>query len=202
MCTLYNVTTNAEAMRQLYKVTSPSLPNLPIFGDIYPNREGPVVRHDAEGRREIATMLWGFPPPDHSAKPVVNVRNLASPFWRAWLNKPEHRCLVPVERFSEWTSTPDPATGRKRKVWFAVDGEDEVPFAFAGIWRPGFKPDEPPRYAFLTTMANSFVAKVHPKAMPVILAREDYDQWMRGSYADATALARAFPSERMTLVDA
>lgn len=182
-------------------MTSPRRPNRPAFGDIYPNREGPVVRSNAEGQREIATMLWGFPPPDGSRQWVVNVRNLASPFWRTWLARPAQRCLVPVERFAEWTSTPDPVTRRKRQVWFAMKDEGETPFAFAGLWRPPLTPEEPPRYAFLTTMANSFVAAVHPKAMPVILAREHYDQWMEGSTTDATALARACPDRWLTIVE-
>jgi len=200
MCTLYNVTTNHEAMRRLFKVDGPRLTNLPPFGDIYPNREGPVVRSDSEGKREVAALTWGFPPPGGSGQPVVNLRNLASPFWRGWLGKPAQRCLVPVERFAEWTSAPDPKTGRKRKAWFALKHGD--PFAFAGVWRPGPSPDEPGRYAFLTCMANGFVASIHPKSMPVILAPTDYDRWMSGSYDEILPLARTYPSDEMTLVDA
>ncbi len=199
MCTHYRVTSDPEKLRQRFGVTATRRANLPPFDDIFPNREGPVVRADAEGRREIATLLWGFPPPDGNGQPVVNVRNLASPFWRTWLSKPAQRCLVPVDRFSEWASTPDPATGRKKKVWFALkDGE---PFAFAGIWRPGLRADEPARYAFLTTMANAFVARVHPKAMPVILAPADYDRWLTAPTPEITPLARAYPDAEMTLVE-
>jgi len=47
-------------------------------------------------------MRWGFPaPPKVGNHPVTNVRNVSSPFWRAWL-KPQYRCLVPLTSFSEY----------------------------------------------------------------------------------------------------
>src|SRR3546814_2366438 len=46
-------------------------------------------------------------------KRVTNVRNLASPFWRSMLSKPEQRCLVPFTRFAE----PKPNAGRE-EIWF------------------------------------------------------------------------------------
>lgn len=200
MCNLYTLTTNAEGIRRAFAVTSPDTPNLPPLLEIYPNQAAPVIRDRTDGVREFATMVWGFPPPDGSARPVTNVRNLSSPFWKGWLSKPAHRCLVPVDSFAEWSAEPDPVTKRKRKVWFTLSDEADRPFAFAGIWRPSFVEGEAPRMAFLTTMANRLVASVHPKAMPVILARANYDQWLSGSYAEATALARAYPAEAMTLI--
>jgi putative SOS response-associated peptidase YedK len=201
MCTLYNHTTNVEAMRRLFGITTTSLPNLPLFGDIYPGREGPIVRAagGAVGTRELATLVWGFPPPPQGRAPVVNVRNLASPFWRSALANPARRCLVPLDRFSEWTAEPDPATGKKRKVWFALT--EDAPFAFAGLWRPGDGPDHPGYYAFLTTEPNSLVGAIHPKAMPVILAPDSYAAWLEAPFAEAAALARPYPADAMRIVE-
>jgi putative SOS response-associated peptidase YedK len=43
---------------------------------------------------------WGIPPPPKfGAPPVTNICNTASPHWRGWL-KPESRCLVPANSFS------------------------------------------------------------------------------------------------------
>ncbi len=50
---------------------------------------------------------------------MTNVRNTTSPHWRAWL-KPENRCLVPANSFSEYAPEPNPATGKKDVVWFAL----------------------------------------------------------------------------------
>ncbi len=195
MCNLYRVTTNVEAMRRLFKVTG-AAPNLPLFPDIYPDKEAPIIRADDAGERRIDVARWGVPPPGGVSRPVTNVRNLASPFWRASLAGAARRCLVPVTAFCEWTAEPDPATGRKRKVWFArPDGEA---FAFAGVTRPN-APGEPARYAFLTCEPNALVGAVHPKAMPVILEGDAVDAWLAG--APAEPLARQSPEDYLAIVE-
>lgn len=198
MCVRYNITISSKATLSFLRVDSVTLTNRPVSGNVYPSGEGPILRSDAEGRREAAALIWGFPPPRGAGQPVLHVGNLKSPFWRGWLGKPAQRCLVPVDRFAG--ETVDPKTRRRKTVWFALKHGE--PFAFAGVWRPGLSADAPSRYAFLTCMANSFVAAVHPKAMPVILAPADYDRWLTGSYDEIVPLARAYPSEEMTLVDA
>ena len=92
---------------------------------------------------------------------------------------------MPVTAFAEWTVEPDPATGRKRKVWFArADGE---PFVFAGVVRPT-APGELDRFAFLTCEPNALIGAVHPKAMPVILASDGAaDAWLAGAPAEPLA---------------
>lgn len=193
MCNLYRMTSNVEAMRRLFAVDAGLPANLPAQPEIYPGYDAAVVRGVAV--REIATMKWGFPPPAAGTQPVTNVRNLASPFWRTALSRPERRCLVPVTAFCEWSATPDPVTRRKRKVWFDVPGVEV--FAFAGVWRPTPAGD---RFAFLTTMANALVATVHPKAMPVILAPDEYATWLTGDFTAACALADAWPDGAMRIV--
>jgi putative SOS response-associated peptidase YedK len=195
MCNLYRHTSNVEAMVELTRALN--RPNMPLFGDIYPNREAPIVRPTAEGR-ELTTLTWGVPLPMQGGKkpkPVTNVRNLSSPFWKSMLANPERRCLVPVSQFSEWTQEPDPATGKKRLVWFGVN--DAELFCFAGIWRPT---EEGERFAFLTTEPNALVGAIHPKAMPAILAPGDYDAWLSADYAGACALAKPYPAEAMHIV--
>ena len=98
--------------------------------ELFPKREGLVVRQSDNGERRLEKMVWGFPPPVAARAPVTNVRNLQSPFWRSALNNPLRRCLVPVTEFCEWEGEP----GSKRERWFSVAGERL--FAFAGVWRP------------------------------------------------------------------
>ena len=187
MCNLYRMTSSVEAMRRLFAVTG-TAPNLPSYPEIYPDREGPIIRAGEDGVRRIEVARWGVPPPAGVARPITNVRNLASPFWRAALGTPANRCLVPVSAFVEWTVEPDPLTGKKRKVWFEV--VDAELFAFAGITRRG-GPGEPDRYAFLTCAPNTVVGAVHPKAMPVILHGHAIDAWLNGDAADALAVPLA-----------
>jgi putative SOS response-associated peptidase YedK len=96
------------------------------------------------------------------------------------------RSLVPANSFAEYAPEPNPETGKKDVVWFALN-EDRPLFAFAGIWTEfkgdrGTKPIPGPHlvYGFLTTAPNAVVGPIHPKAMPVILTTdEERDVWMR-----------------------
>lgn len=160
--------------------------------DIYPDGLAPIIRR-RDGAIDLTEMRWGFPPPPNvGGRPVTNVRNLTSSYWRAWL-KPEWRCLVPFTSFSEWTPTAP-----KREVWFSLANDE--PACFAGIWRPwtgtrGTKAapvsGEHLLYSFLTCDANSIVKPIHPKAMPVILPdKESQRAWLEAPVDQALAMAR------------
>ncbi len=49
--------------------------------DIYPDREGLIVRLENKVP-VVEAMRWGFPPPPKGNRPVTNVRNTKSGFWR------------------------------------------------------------------------------------------------------------------------
>uniref|UniRef100_UPI0025D123DD SOS response-associated peptidase n=1 Tax=Novosphingobium sp. TaxID=1874826 RepID=UPI0025D123DD len=168
--------------------------NLGAMDEIYPEAMAPVILSAAHGQpRRLETMRWGWPPFGEIKRPITNVRNLASPMWRSALADPARRCLVPATAFSEWSAKPDPATGRKRKHWFAL--ADDSPFAFAGLWRPTV---EGPRFAFLTAAPNAMVGAIHPKAMPVLLTPGALaDAWLSGDGAVAAAMQQPFPDAEM-----
>lgn len=181
MCNLYRMTSNAQAIAQLFGADAGGC-NLPALEEIYPDSEAPVVIRAATSQGRLHMMRWGWPPFGEIRRPITNVRNLASPLWRSALADPARRCLVPVTAFSEWSAAPDPQTGRKRKHWFDLP-EDPL-FAFAGLWRQA---EDGPRFAFLTCAPNDTVGRVHPKAMPVIL--RPGAMCMRWLTADAAAAA-------------
>ena len=94
-------------------------------------------------------------------------------------------------------TAPDPATGRKRKHWFAL--RDAQLFAFAGLWRPTA---DGLCYAFLTCAPNEVVGRVHPKAMPVLLTRPDEAQtWLAGDATAAAALQRPLADAAMEEIE-
>ena len=75
-----------------------------------------MVRN-AGAERELTMMRWGMPPlPKFGGPPVTNIRNTSSPHWRGW-RKPENRCLVPANSFSEYAPEPNPVTKKKDVVW-------------------------------------------------------------------------------------
>lgn len=198
MCNLYRMTSNAEAIARLFAADTQGL-NLQAYPAIYPDRDAPVVAQDAHGARRVEIMRWGFPPPPGVARPVTNVRNLASPFWRGALANPARRCLVPVTAFSEWSAAPDPLTGKKRLHWFGLRDAAPSAFAFAGLWQP--QREGAARMAFLTCAPNALVGAVHPKAMPVILPADDYADWLEAPLDIAVALAQPFDDAAMVRLD-
>ena len=200
MCNLYTMTASVDELRKMFGSFDGDRDNLPPFGEIYPGRAAPVLRQIEGGGLKLETMNWGFPGPAAAkGRPVTNVRNLDSPFWRSALGNRERRCIVPVSSFCEWTADPDPITKRKTKVWFGLRETDDPLFAFAGIWRPG---EGGPFMAFLTCDANALVGAVHPKAMPVMMRAGDAMHWLTHEREQACALAVPFPDTDMRRIDA
>ena len=140
--------------------------------------DGPVLAM-VDGALTFSYRRWGFPSWKDGGKPITNIRNLDSSWWRGangeYISQPEYRCLVPFDRFAEWDAA------NKRNAWFTVDTAFPC---FAGFWRPWNgerlksvegkkrrerKVDDWELFAFMTTEPNETVAAVHPKAMPAII---------------------------------
>jgi putative SOS response-associated peptidase YedK len=193
MCNLYSLSKDQKTLRRFFNVGRDETGNIPPLPGILPHSMAPVVRQDGD-ERVMLMMRWGFPPPlnySRPATPVINVRNLKTSYWRSWVKR-GHRCLVPATAFCEW------ADGRPKVAhWFALDDSRPL-FAFAGIWRLWV--GEHRVFAFLTTEANTVVAPVHSKAMPVILtAPEQFDRWLCGD-DDALSLQAPLPDGALQIV--
>ena len=195
MCNLYSMTATVDEMKKLFGPFDGDRRNLPPFDEIYPGKKAPVLRRKEGGGLVLEMTTWGFPGPAAAkGRPVTNVRNLGSPFWRSALDRPDRRCIVPVSRFCEWTGE----VGNKRKVWFGLTEGHEPLFAFAGLWRPG---EGGPFMAFLTCEANKVVGAIHPKAMPVMLRPAQATEWLDGTTQNACALAIPFDDADMRIMD-
>lgn len=180
--------------RQAFWDNRPSPDQLPE--EVYPGTPGMVVV-EAEGARVMRSMTWGFPlrlkgmKPDAKPKPVNNIADLSKPMWVGLARKPQSRCIIPVTAFAE----AEGAKGAMTRTWFSL--EDEPIFGWGGLWRVS---DEwGPVYSGAMTDANEAVAPVHDR-MPVVLQRDEYDQWMRGSFDEILALQkRVFPPNEIVI---
>ncbi|MBA3880117.1 MAG: DUF159 family protein [Sphingobium sp.] len=190
MCNRYRLTVDQAELADRYGARILEHGHLPE-GDVFPKREAWVIR-ELNGL-VIDRMAWGFPlvRAGRATKPVTNVRNLTSGFWRSALATPARRCLVPFTEFSEYGQQ----RGLDRKLrlhWFRVPSRRIA--SLAGIWRPT---NDGAVFAFLTCEPNSLVAPIHPKAMPVVLHQEEEALWLGGSLDDVLTLAAPFPAQLM-----
>jgi len=200
MCNLYSYTKSPDETRRLLGVMIDRTGNQPPMPAVFPDQMAPVVRAGHQGMREMLAMRWGLPGPASAGpRPVTNIRNTDSAWWRPWL-EPRWRCLVPANAFCEWTDARP-----KVPHWFAL-GADRPLFAFAGLWRPwsgerGKEQGEHLLFGFLTTEPNETVRPVHGKAMPVMLTTaEEWDAWLRAPVHEALALQRPLAAARLHIV--
>lgn len=196
MCNLYTTKSSAAEVASVFRARDLT-GNMPWQTDVYPDREAPIIRTTEDGP-VIARARWGMPSPErfHSKSGrdagVTNIRNTPSPHWTRWLKR-GHRCLVPVEQFSE-------PGADKKPVWFAPS--DGAPMMFAGIHVQGWKSLRKVKdgetvddlFGFLTCAPNAEVAEIHPKAMPVILrTAEEWQAWLTLPWAEAKLMQRPLP---------
>ena len=194
MCNLYSMRKSADEVASHFRVAKATSSNAPE--EIYPGTPGLVVREE-DGAPVMQSMTWGFPlrlkgmKPDAKPKPVNNIADLNKPMWGGLARKPQWRCLIPLTAFAE----AEGPKGKMTRTWFSV--RDEPIFAWAGLWRVS---DEwGPVYSGVMTDANEAVAPVHDR-MPVLLRRDEYEQWLHGSFDDAVAFQkRVFPADLIAM---
>lgn len=126
---------------------------------------------------EGAWLSWGLVPgwakdPGLAAQ-AINARAetvATKPAFRSAFKK--RRCLILADGFYEWE------TVGKQKIPYHIRRRDGDWFAFAGLWER-WKGVTPPLESctILTTEARGVIAGLHQR-MPVILAPEDYADWL------------------------
>lgn len=104
------------------------------------------------------------------------------------------RCLIPADGFFEWKRT-----GREKRPFY-FRANDDVPFAFAGMWDTwSNRGDVVTSCAIITTAANELVGELHDR-MPAILLHEFHDAWLdpRTDPAMLEKLLTPFPASKMS----
>lgn len=190
MCNLYTARKSAAEVAALFRATVLTQFNTPE--ETYPGYPGMVIR-EADGKRVLQSMVWGFPlrlkgmKPESKPKPVNNVADLTKSMWVGLARKPQWRCLIPVTAFAE----AEGEKGSKTRTWFSV--KDRPLFAWAGLWRESAEWGAV--YSGVMSDCNEAIRPVHDR-MPTLLMPDEYDKWLRGSFEDLLAFQnRCFPAD-------
>jgi putative SOS response-associated peptidase YedK len=202
MCGRYAIVEIAELSKRFHLQTDPSdiLQDLTTY-NAAPSQVLPVIVEDAEGERVALPMQWGLVPrwqrsDGKRGVAPINARAetlLEKPMFRG-LTKSK-RCIVPASGFYEWRKVD----GRKQPYY--LTSEDGDPWGFAGLYDLTHDEDNDAAGSFtiITTSANSAVAPVHER-MPVILRREDEEEWVSREVTDPVEveqLLRPYPEDML-----
>lgn len=187
MCGRFTLTASPDQLASLFEL--PQEPVVVPRYNIAPTQPVAVVRMSPQNAsREWALTYWGLVPswskdPSMGAR-MINARSetvTEKPAFRAAFKR--RRCLVPANGFYEWQKLG------KGKQPFYITTPDGAPFAIAGLWEywEGAEGSALESCTLLTTSANTLMAPLHDR-MPVIVAPEDYAQWL-GTGRDETPQA-------------
>jgi len=199
MCGRFTLVSSADELAEFFKGFVFPTDLLPRY-NIAPTQSVPVALND--GTAEAKDLRWGLVP--YWAKDVkigsrmINARSetlVDKPSFRESYRK--RRCLVFADSFYEWKRLSE-----KEKQPMRVQMKSEAPFAMAGLWDTWKTPegDRLSTFTVITTAPNGLMAPIHNR-MPVILAEDSYDTWLRSDddVPDAAlqALLAPYPEEEM-----
>ncbi len=149
---------------------------------------------EVENQRQLSAFVWGLIPSRSSeSKGFINARSETLELKPSFSESFERRrCLIPADGFYEWKRNGK----SKQPHYFQL--KDESPFAFAGIWDRWQKGSGSiTSCSIITTVPNELLATIHDR-MPVMLAPEAQDKWLRDSGpAQLMELLVPFPANEM-----
>ena len=145
-------------------------------GEVFPTQTAGVLVC-AHNRITAAPMVWGVP--RHDGKGVIINARVETALQKSLFRKALLSCpaVIPTSGFFEWKSVP----GRKKKEQYLFREPGRTVLYLAGffILFPDTLIPQPGRFVILTTEANAAMRPYHNR-MPVLLRREELQDWLRG----------------------
>lgn len=177
MCGRFTLLADAELIAEQFEL--PQVPELAPRYNIAPTQPVAAVRlKPGNGTRELTHLHWGLIPfwskDPKIGNRMINARSetvAEKPAFRAAFKY--RRCLVPISGFYEWQKVD----GGKQPYY--IHHVDNHPLAVAGLWEHWQDPNgsEIESCTLLTTRPNDLMEPLHNR-MPVLVAEEDYDEWL------------------------
>ena len=148
-------------------------------GEVRPTDLAPVIAPDKSRIPTVFPRFWGFHLPD-SKVPIINARVETArekvTFRDSWENR---RCVIPASYYFEWEHLTTASGKKKTGEKFRIQPEGNSIVFFAGLYRvEEIKGVKVPVFTILTTEAAEEIRFIHDR-MPVMLAKDDADRWIR-----------------------
>ena len=168
--------------------------SLPLNWNIAPTNEIYIIK-GADGSRSLDSASWGIIAPWQknfvdaraSQSHAINARSESiheKPTFRQAFRTT--RCLIPATGYYEWATS----LGRySPKQPFYISREDHTPLSIAGIWSTwkSESGQEIQSAAIITREAVGELETIHSR-MPVMMARDRWDQWLDPTNRDIEGL--------------
>jgi putative SOS response-associated peptidase YedK len=176
MCGRFVLTADGVAIQQHFDLTSVPDGLVTARYNIAPTQPVPVITN--EDPTALTAHRWGLIPSwakdPAMGNRLINARGETvheKPSFRSAFKR--RRCLIPANGFYEWKRE-----GKTKRPYY-IHLKDQALFAFAGLWEVWHSPDggELRTCTIITTEPNDVVGQLHNR-MAVILAPDDYDQWL------------------------
>lgn len=176
MCGRFTLRTPAHLVARTFRL--PGIPGLEPRYNIAPTQPIAAIRADAATEdRQLTFFRWGLIP-SWAEDPKIGNRMINArgetvaekpSFRKAFATR---RCLVLADGFYEWQKQ------EQGKQPFYITLQEDLPFAFAGLWERNQRCGEPiESCTIITTSANELMAPIHDR-MPVIIPPDRYDLWL------------------------
>lgn len=149
--------------------------------NIAPGAKGQIVYETRQGRT-LEDAIWSLliePKPDGSGyrpSPKYSTFNArsgslgTSPLWKKRFHS--QRAIIPASGFHEWTGE------KGRKQCHNIRPVDNA-IAFAGLYELwDFQGETVPSFTIVTLPPHPNFSHIHPKSIPLMLKREEFDLWL------------------------
>jgi len=188
MCGRYAQTQSLEEIVTSFDIESTALDqSLPLNWNIAPTDEIYIIKGESSDgeHRKLDSASWGIIAPWQknaaearaSQSHAINARSESiheKPTFRQAFRTT--RCLIPATGYYEWATSLGKYSPKQP---FYISREDHQPLSIAGIWSTWKSPtgEDIQSAAIITREAVGGLEKIHSR-MPVMMARERWDQWL------------------------
>ncbi|ASA23669.1 SOS response-associated peptidase [Paenibacillus donghaensis] len=199
MCGRYTVTVTMEELMFRYLTGDSAIIHYAPTYNAAPVQFIPAVVGSSSGNR-LGLLRWGLVPSwakdDKGGSRMINARAeslLEKASFKRLLGS--RRCLIPADGFYDWK----PQENGKQPMRIVL--RDGGIFSMAGLYDIWMDPqgNRLSTCTIITTDSNELMADIHDR-MPVILSREDEQEWLRRDNQDLPALQKLlkpYASEQM-----